>query len=121
MWNGTLSVSRDFRLFLDDIRNSCLKIVHYAADLDRDVVFADSMRFEAILFNLHVIGEAVKQLPEDLKSQHRKIPWREIAGLRDFVAHAYFALDLDILWNVIQQSIPTLLDRVDALIEDRDR
>lgn len=112
-------MSRDFRLFLDDIRNSCSKIVRYAADLDRDVVFSDAMRFEAILFNLHVIDEAVKQLPESLKSQHPHIPWREIAGLRDFVAHVYFALDLDILWNVIQQSIPTLLTSVDTLMEDR--
>ena len=55
------------------------------------------MRFDGILHNFHVIGEAVKALPEAVRSQYPDIPWRDIAGTRDFIAHAYFLLDLDIL------------------------
>ncbi len=73
------------------------------------------MRFDAVLFNLHVIGEAVKKLPLDLRERHSDIAWREIAGLRDFVAHAYFALDLDILWDAIRQDVPALLSRVQEM------
>jgi uncharacterized protein with HEPN domain len=74
------------------------------------------MRFDGILHNLQIIGEAVKNVPEDYRRGHPDISWREIAGMRDFVAHAYFALDLDILWNAIAQEIPELLTRVGELV-----
>jgi len=75
------------------------------------------MRFDAVLYNLHVIGEAVKNLPDDFRRRHPEVAWREIAGMRDFVAHAYFALDLDILWDAIRHDVPALLDRVTAIAE----
>lgn len=82
-----------------------------------DDVFKDDVRLDAILLNLHVIGEAVKKLPEDLRSRHPKVAWREIAGLRDFISHAYFALDLDIIWDAIRSDVPALLDAVRRIIE----
>jgi uncharacterized protein with HEPN domain len=109
-------VLRSSLLLLEDIKKSCDRIVHYTAGLTRDQVFADLMRFDAVLFNLHVIGEAVKKLPPELREKHSDIAWREIAGLRDFVAHAYFALDLDILWDAIRRDIPTLFSRVQEII-----
>jgi uncharacterized protein with HEPN domain len=111
------SVSRSSVLLLEDIKKSCERIVRYTSGLPRDQVFVDEMRFDAVLFNLHVIGEAVKKLPPDLREKHSDIAWREIAGLRDFVAHAYFALDLDILWDAIRQDVPALLSRVQEIID----
>ena len=84
-------------MFLQDIEQASQKIVRYTEGRERDEVFADEMRFDALLHNLHVIGEAVKRLPEAFRQRHADTPWREIAGMRDFVAHAYFALDLEIL------------------------
>ena len=109
-------MSRSALLLLVDIEESCKKIVHYTEGMDRDPLFADEMRFDAVLFNLHVIGEAVKKLPTDLREKYQDIAWREIAGLRDFVAHAYFALDLDILWDAIRRDIPPLRVRVREII-----
>ena len=103
-------------LLLEDIKKSCERIVRYTAGLTRDQVFVDEMRFDAVLFNLHIIGEAVKKLPPELREKYSDTSWREIAGLRDFVAHAYFALDLDILWDAIRQDVPTLLVRVQEMI-----
>jgi uncharacterized protein with HEPN domain len=111
-------VSRDALLFLEDIQSSCSRIVGYTGDRSRDEVFVDEMRFDAILRNLHIIGEAVKNLPPDWRQKHSDVPWRAIAGLRDFVAHAYFALDLDILWNAIREEIPRLLQRVQGILEE---
>jgi uncharacterized protein with HEPN domain len=114
-------VSREITLFLEDIQESCSKIVRFTSGQTRDEVLADEMRFDAILRNLHVIGEAVKNLPPEWRQKHEDIPWRSIAGLRDFVAHAYFALDLAILWNAIQVEIPRLLERVGELIAEEKR
>jgi uncharacterized protein with HEPN domain len=110
-------VSRDLGLFLEDIRTSCAKIVRFTAGRARDEVLADELHFDGIVRNLHIIGEAVKNLPAEWRQRYPDVPWREIAGLRDFIAHAYFALDLDILWNAIQEEVPALLTRVEEILE----
>ena len=110
-------MSRSALLLLADIEESCKKIIRYTEKMGRDAVFADPMRFDAVLFNLHVIGEAVKKLPADLREKYQDVAWREIAGLRDFVAHAYFALDMDILWDAVQRDIPSLRARAREMME----
>lgn len=110
-------MSRDPLLFLGDIETACRKIVRYTEGLDRNEVFADEMRFDAILHNFQVIGEAVKNLPETFRARHSDVEWRKISGMRDFVAHAYFALDLEILWDSVKNDVPDLLTRVRAMSE----
>ena len=107
---------RDPLDFLRDIEESCIRIADYTSGLTRDEVFSDKMRFDGILHNFHIIGEAVKKLPDDLRKEHADIPWSEISGMRDFIAHAYFALDLGILWQGIQEDVPVLLNRVQQMI-----
>ena len=58
--------------------------------------------------NLEVIGEATKRIPLDLRARYPDVEWRKIAGLRDVIAHEYFGIDTDILWDVIQDRIPAL-------------
>jgi len=110
-------VSRDLLLFLQDIETSCAKIIRYTKGLMRDQAFTDELRFDGVLLNLHITGQAVKNLPLDLRERYPDVAWREIAGLRDFVAHAYFVLDLDILWDAIQRDIPALEVRIRQIIE----
>jgi uncharacterized protein with HEPN domain len=109
-------VSRDPTDFLQDIQDSCQRIVEYTTALSRDEVFSDKMRIDGILFNFQIIGEAVKNLPIELRETNPDIPWKQIAGMRDLIAHAYFALDLEILWLGIQSDIPLLLERVKKVL-----
>jgi uncharacterized protein with HEPN domain len=111
-------VSRDLTLLLEDIEASCSRILRFAAGLTREETFRDEMRSDAILHNFLVLGEAVKVLPADWRAKHPDVEWRTIAGLRDVVAHTYFALDLGILWDAIQEEIPPLLERVRALLRE---
>ena len=110
-------MSRDSLLFLEDIQKDCDKVVRYTEGRSKDDVFKDDVRLDAVLLNLHVIGEAVKKLLVDLRSRHPQVAWREIAGLRDFISHAYFVLDLDIGWDAIKNDVPALLDAVRRIIE----
>ena len=109
-------MSRDPLLFLEDIEKSCEKVVQYTQGRSKDQVFEDDIRVDAILLNLYVIGEAVKKLPSDLRERYPDVAWREIAGLRDVIAHAYFALDSDILWDAVVQDVPALLDATKKII-----
>ena len=102
-------MSRDLRLYLEDVITSCEKIVRYTQGMSREEIRADEKTYDAVQRNLFVLGEAVKKVPDDMRARHPAIAWRKIAGLRDFLAHAYFAIDDDILADLIENKVPELL------------
>jgi uncharacterized protein with HEPN domain len=110
-------VSRDDLQRLRDIETACAKIVRHTEGRGRDEVFADELRFDGILLNLHIIGEAVKSLSEDLRLRYIDVPWRRIAGMRDFISHVYFGIDLHIVWDTVTRDVPELLARIREIIE----
>lgn len=108
-------MSRDWRLYLDDIREACEKIARYSDASSKAAFFADEKTYDAVLRNLEVIGEAAKRLPEEVRRQHPSVDWRKIAGLRDLIAHAYFGIDHDILWDIVRHKVPELLGRIQRI------
>ena len=76
------------------------------------------MRQDATIRKLQVIGQAVKNLSDNSKSRQPRIPWKQIAGLRDKVIHDYFGVNLDIVWGVVEKDLPQLRRAVDALLTD---
>ena len=112
-------MSRDYRLYLDDMLSSCTKALSYAQDRSFDVFLADQMVVDAILLNLQVIGEAAGHLPEELRERYPDVPWRKIVGLRNVIAHDYFALDRRIIWETVQNDLPTLLSQLQRILADQ--
>lgn len=110
------SLSRDWRLYLDDISSACSKIATYIDGMDASGFVPDSMVFDAVLQNLMVIGEASKRVPDDVRAKLPAIPWRAIAGLRDVVAHGYFSLDSSLVWDVAKNKAPDLKREIDRLL-----
>lgn len=103
-------MSREVDLWLEDILESGRLVSGWTRGLTPAEFRADRRTVDAVLRNLEVIGEAVKHLPEDLRSREPTIPWRRIAGLRDVLAHAYFAVDLDLVWDVVAHHLEPLLE-----------
>jgi uncharacterized protein with HEPN domain len=113
-------VSRDWLLYLDDLIGAAQKIGRLTSRRDMTDWRADEAAFDAVLFNLQVIGEAVKQLPE---AQRAKLPAAQQAGpmrLRDLIAHHYFALDAEIIWDVATKHVPSLLGHAMAMRDEAD-
>ena len=106
-------MSRDAGMYLDDILGSCEKILEYVRGLTREEFVRDTRTYDAVVRNLEIIGEAAKKLPSELKGSLPDIEWRKISGLRDLLAHAYFGIDDDILWDVIQNKIPPLAKKIE--------
>ena len=108
-------MSRSWLLYLDDLIAAGEKIGRLTDAHDRVSFAADEAVFDAVLFNLLVIGEAVKKLPMEgvarLSASHRVGP----ARLRDLIAHHYFSIDPDIVWDVATHHVPALLHEARAL------
>jgi len=76
----------------------------------------NGMLQDAVIRNLEVIGEASKGLPESFRDQHEDIQWRKISALRNILAHAYFGIDNEIVWDLATKEIPLLQDRIRAIL-----
>ncbi|MCP9927433.1 DUF86 domain-containing protein [Cyanobium sp. CH-040] len=75
------------------------------------------MVVDAVLRNRELLGEAAKKIPPAVRDRHLQVPWRRISGLRDVLAHAYFGLEEDTIWQLISESIPALAQQLDQVVE----
>lgn len=91
----------------------------------RGLSFEDFCREEktcdAVIRCIEVIGEAVKNIPDAIRNQYPLIPWREIAGMRDKIIHAYFAVDFETVWLVVKEEIPRLKPHIKQVLEDLNK
>ncbi|MGH7339128.1 MAG: HepT-like ribonuclease domain-containing protein [Candidatus Rokuibacteriota bacterium] len=93
------------------------KIVRFTAGATIETFVANEVMHDAVLYNLEVLGEAAKKIPDTVRQQHTEIDWRGIAGLRDVLSHAYFAVDDAALWKIVSVDVPRLvvqLGRIEA-------
>jgi uncharacterized protein with HEPN domain len=110
-------VSRDVRLYLEDIVSCCDKIGRYTIGLTLERFRTNEMLVDAVVRNLEVIGEAAKWVPEQVRSSYPDVHWRRMAGLRDVISHGYFGLDLRLIWDIVQRDVPTARVKVAAILQ----
>jgi uncharacterized protein with HEPN domain len=114
-------VSRDYDLYLDDMRMAAEKVLRYTHGVDLARFVEDDKTFDAVVRNLEIIGEAAKHIPLEVQTRYPGVEWRSIAGLRDIVAHEYFGIDEDILWDIVVNQVPHLLEQVQEILEQEGR
>src|SRR3972149_1512062 len=106
---------KDASVYLKHILDAIARIESYTGQ-GRKAFLQNTMVQDAVIRNLEVIGEAVRQLPADLRQRYPHIPWRSITALRNVLIHEYFGVDLEIVWRVVQRRIPTLRRHVEGLL-----
>lgn len=98
-------MSRDFRLYLQDIIDACSKVREYTKGLDFDGFMNDDRTVDAVVRNLEIVGEAVKKLPTELRDLQPQVDWKNVARFRDKIAHYYFKINYEIVWTIIDKEI----------------
>ena len=100
-------MSRDWTFYLEDIQESAQKIRQYTRGITRET-FGEGLVFDAVVRNLEIVGEAAKHLPPDAIAAMPEIEWSKAAAFRDVIAHHYFGLDINVVWDVIENKIPAI-------------
>ncbi len=107
---------KDNRVYLLHIRDAIQRVLSYISG-GKKAFLSDPKTQDAVVRNLEVIGEAVKNLSDGFKAGHKNIPWRRIAGMRDKMIHEYFGVDLELVWDVAARELPNLKREIEGLLE----
>ncbi len=93
-------------------------VLHHTGKKRKEEVTTDEVLCRAIIRSLEIIGEAARKLDEGFKAKYSHIEWRKMAGTRDRLIHDYFGVDLDIVWEIITEKLPTLKYQIAAILEN---
>ena len=103
------------RVYLNHIIDAITRIESYTSK-GKEVFFRESVVQDAVIRNLEIIGEAVKNLSADLRVHYPEIPWARIAGMRDVLIHEYFGVRLQTVWNAVENRLPELRRHIETLL-----
>jgi uncharacterized protein with HEPN domain len=103
---------RDWRLYAEDIIQACGKVRRFVAGMTYQSFAGDERTQDAVMRNIEIIGEAAKNIPDDVATGAPEIEWRNVRGMRDILAHGYFSTSLKIVWT----TATTRMDEIEAAV-----
>ena len=110
--------SRNWEIRISDILQSIEHIRDYTQDMIQSEFEADQKTIDAVLRNLEIIGEAARHVPETVTEKHPDIPWDEMRAIRNIIIHEYFGVNLNIIWHTPQVNLPSIVDRLEAILRN---
>ncbi len=104
-------------IFLEHILESIQNIESFSKGFSESEFIEDKLRQNAIIRQVEIIGEAIKNLPDSLKKKYTDVSWKDIVGTRDKMIHHYFGVDLDIVWDIIKKELPILKKQIKEILK----
>ena len=112
-------MSRNESFYLADIQECCEKVLRFTNGMAYKDFAHDELHFDAVLRNLEIIGEAVKNISEETRQKYPNVKWRKIAGFRDIVTNEYFGVNEETVWDIVKNEIPALLAIVKTMLGEK--
>ncbi|MCL4558948.1 MAG: DUF86 domain-containing protein [Deltaproteobacteria bacterium] len=109
---------RDINLFISDILDSIGKIEAYTNKISYEQFIADEKTKDAVVRNLEIIGEAVKNIPDAVKDKYPAVNWRAATGMRDKLIHGYFGVSFFIVWETVKNDLPAFKSEIRNTFKD---
>ncbi len=109
---------RDYLDYIQDIVDSIIDIENFIGKMSFNEFSQDKKTLNAVVRSLEVIGEAAKRVPESLRKKYPKLPWKEMARMRDKLIHGYFGVDVEIVWKVVKDEMPPLKPSIEQVLKD---
>jgi uncharacterized protein with HEPN domain len=113
-------LQREWRFYVKDMIEFSEKVVLYTDGMDQEKFVASGLNHDATVHNLILLGEAATHIPEHVRTFASEIDWRQIIGTRNRLIHGYLGINNDIVWDIIQDEIPVLIDQLYALKKSAD-
>jgi uncharacterized protein with HEPN domain len=110
-------IKREFILYLEDMFQSMQRIEEYLGDLDFKKFKMTHIVVDAVVRNFEIIGEASRKIPSDIQEEYPEIPWRKMYGLRNLIAHEYFGIDYEMIWEIAKNNLPQNRKDLQKIIE----
>lgn len=107
--------------FLEDIKLSTCKILEYTKNMSFSDFENDTKTIDAVVRNFEIIGEAVKNLPDEIKDKYPSVPFKQIAGMRDKLIHDYFGVDYEIVYKTIKDKLSEFKKQIEKIIKELDK
>lgn len=107
---------RQWKIRIEDILESIARIKEYTEGMSFEQFQSDKKTIDAVLRNLEIIGEAVRHIPETIQERYSDLPWAEMRAMRNIVAHQYFGVNLNIIWNTAQNNLPPIVAKLEEIL-----
>jgi len=110
-------VKREYILYLEDILEAITDVESFSKGLTKEKFVADRLRQSAILRQIEIMGEAVKNIPLEVRKRYPDVKWKGIAATRDILIHAYPGIQPDRIWNIVEDELSELKEQITKIIE----
>lgn len=110
-------MKKDEGIFFEHILESIAFIKEYIASVSLEEFYKDTQCQDSVIRRLEIIGEAIKQVSDDIRTSNPAIDWRGFAGMRDKLIHEYFGVDINLVWGVVRQELPILEEQIKKMLK----